>query len=284
METRTAPLRAFYNAISEEPISVFRVGLLVSAQDQRRALLFDEWEDTLDELAEEVKEEVHAIRAPNRLLEGLNRVLFDGFGLRGNAEDYYNPENSYLDRVLERKLGIPLTLSIVYLEVAKRANIPVVGVGIPGHFMVKIEGLGRDIFADPFNRGRLHTRQSCNELVSTLMGRKIQLPEAAFKPADERTMVIRLLMNLRNIYLSADQINLGMETCERLLIMEPSEATHFRTRGLLHFQLGESYLALRDLTTYKSKAVKPDPEADAISNIIKALREIVSSETSSNSE
>ena len=271
-------LRAFQQSLDEEPLNVFRVGLLVSAQDQSTGLLFQDWEDTLNDLAEQVASLSKDIRAPNRLLECLNTCLFDDFGLKGNHADYYNPENSYLDRVIESKLGIPLTLSIIYIEVARRAGIPVVGVGIPGHFMVKIAGLGRDIFADPFNGGRLHSKASCNELVSTLMGRNIQLPDKAFEPATERSMIIRLLMNLRSIYLSADQLRLGMETCERLLLLEPKEPAHYRTRGLLHYQLGESYLALRDLTTYRDSATRPDPEADAISHIIRALREIVSRE------
>jgi regulator of sirC expression with transglutaminase-like and TPR domain len=271
-------LRAFQRLLKEEPFSVFKTAITVSAQDQEKELLLQEWEDTLDELAEDVKLISQNIRAPNRLLECVNTCLFDDYGFRGNHADYYNPENSYLDQVIEKKLGIPLSLSIIYIEVAKRAGIPVVGVGIPGHFMVKIEGLGRDIFADPFNLGRLHSRTSCNELVSTLMGRPIQLPEKAFEAASERTMIVRLLMNLRTIYLSGDRLRLGMETCERLLLLQPKEPSHYRTRGLLHYQLGESYLALRDLTTYRDMATKPDPEADAIAHIIKALRELVSTE------
>ena len=148
-----------HDAVFEDKWPIFRLALLVSAQDQGRGLLYDEWESILDGLAEIVRSETSSVRAPNRLLEELNEVLFEDFGLAGNLGDYYNPNNSYLDRVLEKKVGIPLTLSIVYMAVAERAGIPVQGVGIPGRFMVKSRP-GRDIFADPFNKGRLMSNRN----------------------------------------------------------------------------------------------------------------------------
>ena len=277
MERRSPSLQAFHEAVFEEKWPLFRLALLISAQDQGRGLLYDEWESIVDGLADIVRSETSSVRAPNRLLEELNEVLFEDFGLVGNLGDYYNPDNSYIDRVLEKKTGIPLTLSILYMAVAERAGIPVEGVGIPGHFMVKIQALGRDIFADPFNKGRLMTKADINDLVSTLAGRSVRLAPAAFRTVTREEIITRLLMNLRNIYLGADQIGLGLETTERLLLLEPNNPLHHRTRGLLFFQLGETYRALKDLTTYQSLSRKSDPERNVIEKIIRALREKVSS-------
>jgi regulator of sirC expression with transglutaminase-like and TPR domain len=126
--------------------------------------------DRLDEIADFVRPKLHTGMSPLDTIEALNEVLFGVVGFRGNTENYNDPRNSFFNDVLERRMGIPITLSAVYLEVARRISFPIFGVGMPGHFLVKYGDRTQEFFLDPFNGGQILTRADCERRFSEMFG------------------------------------------------------------------------------------------------------------------
>src|SRR5689334_10023456 len=124
--------------------------------------------DKLDDIAGDVRSRLRAGDSPREAIEKINSVLFDVMGFRGNTENYYDPRNSFFNDVLERRVGIPITLSAVYLEVSRRLDLPIVGVGMPGRFLVKYRTPKEELILDPFNRGEILSRESCRQLLFDL--------------------------------------------------------------------------------------------------------------------
>lgn len=130
-------------------------------------------------------------------LATINRFLFEETGFRGNRDNYYDPDNSYLDRVIDRRLGIPITLSAVYLLVGSQLNLDVQGVGMPGHFICRLEEENREFFIDPFDRGRVLTRTDC---IAAIRKQGIRFEPAMLEPVSPRRMLQRMCANLLHIY------------------------------------------------------------------------------------
>jgi len=146
----------------------------------------------LDAWAQEVRDWLTPEQSPHQTVELLTQFLGGDIGLTGNAEDYYNPQNSLLPRVIEHKLGIPITLAVVYMLVGARAGIIVEGVNLPGHFLAR----HKDIFFDPFHQGRILTMMDCREILTR---QNIEFKESFFEPASARQILMRILANLLNI-------------------------------------------------------------------------------------
>ncbi len=151
----------------------------------------------LDDLAGRIRPKLAAVEEPARKLSVMNRILFRDERFRGNWNDYFDPQNSYLNRVMDRKLGIPITLSVIYLLVAERVGFPLGGVGVPGHFMLKYQDEKRELFIDPFNGGRFLTRAECVQFVVEA-GYPYQ-PEF-LEVLGNRDILARMLRNLILIY------------------------------------------------------------------------------------
>ena len=159
----------------------------------------------LDELAEKVRPKVAAVERPREQLKTLSRFLFDDERFRGNWEDYFDPQNSYLNRVLERKLGIPISLSVLYLLIAKRLKLPVFGVGIPGHFMVKYEDQRSEVYVDTFNGGRFLSRPEC---VQFMVEAGYPYQPEFMEGVTPREILARMLRNLILIYVDRHETTL----------------------------------------------------------------------------
>jgi regulator of sirC expression with transglutaminase-like and TPR domain len=153
---------------------------------------------------------------PRAALERLLAFLFEEEGFRGNADDYYDPRNSCLNDVLERRLGIPITLSVLTIEVGRRVGIDVDGVGLPGHFIVSVSLGGRPIFLDPFNRGAVVTPDRATELASRAVGRPLRLAEAHWAPCGKRQIL---------------DWSRALAVVDRLLVLEADSPVHLRDRG-----------------------------------------------------
>ncbi len=195
----------------------------------------------------------------------LNNLMFVRWGFHGNVKNYYDPRNSFLNDVLDRRTGIPITLALVYTEVGKHAGLDLVGIGMPGHFLV---GFGRreDLFLDVFSAGAIITRGEC---VARL--REMQ-PGVAFRPeflaaVGPRQILSRMLNNLLGVYLRDSRFSKALEIVERILCLEPDEPEWLRQRGLLHGKLGSYSQAVRDLGTYLEKR----PEATDSEEIMQQL-------------
>jgi regulator of sirC expression with transglutaminase-like and TPR domain len=187
----------------------------------------------LDELSIEVREAIGRKRRPQAVTEAFNRVLVERHGFCGNVDDYYNPGNSLLHYVLEHGTGIPITLSIVYLAVAHRLNVPLYGVGLPLHFIVKYSANGKEIFLDPFHQGAILSPQQCRERVERLMGRSIDFDPAYLGATPKRLILYRLLNNLKQLYLSRGEVGPAGIVIEQMLMVKPEYHDEIRDRGLL---------------------------------------------------
>lgn len=229
----------------------------------------------LDAFAAHVGVLIGEDRAATNVLEGLNEVLFVQEGLRGNSEDYYDPRNSYLNEVLDRKLGIPISLSLIYIEVARRLDFELLGVGFPGHFIVKYVEEGREILIDPFNRGQIISEKDCQELLDRVYGGSVQLQPAYLRSMEKKAIISRMLYNLKGIYYQKEDYQRALSVVEWILILNPGTPSEIRDRGLLFMQTSLFAKALADLEHYLANTSSP-PDASYIEGHIKTLRRVVS--------
>lgn len=192
----------------------------------------------------------------------LRAVLFDEKGLRGNADDYYDPRNSFLNDVLERRTGIPISLSAVYIEVGRRAGLRVDGLGLPGHFIVRVGGAG-GVLLDPFFGGTELSEEQCQERLDRVFGRKARVDAAMLAPCDTRSILARMLRNLKVIYGKCSDHLRAIRVCDRLLEIDPAQAAERRDRGLLYAELGCYGLAAADLEAYVRACPRAEDAAEA---------------------
>jgi regulator of sirC expression with transglutaminase-like and TPR domain len=151
----------------------------------------------LDDLANALQERLEGVDDPEEVVRAINHYLYEELKFTGNSADYYNPDNSFMNRVLEKRTGIPISLCALYLLLAERLKLPVKGVGLPGHFLVKYQSGRREIYIDPYNGGRLLTHRDC---IQYLTGAGYYLKKEYIAPASKREIVIRMLRNLVLIY------------------------------------------------------------------------------------
>jgi len=168
----------------------------------------------------------------------LNTYLFEEQGFQGNANEYYDPRNSFLNEVIDRKLGIPITLSVVYMEVGRRLGLTLQGVGMPGHFLVKHTGPAGYIYLDPFNRGRILSRQACEELFQQFYGEQAPFQGTFLAPVTKKQVLARLLSNLKAIYLQTKDYLKALAVVERLLLLQPTSEQDTKDRAVLRNLVG----------------------------------------------
>jgi regulator of sirC expression with transglutaminase-like and TPR domain len=187
----------------------------------------------LEVMAAAVRPAVTMTDDPAWKIRSLNTYLFEERGFRGNTEDYYDPRNSFLNDVVDRRLGIPITLSVIYMEVGRRVGIPLQGVGMPGHFITKYAEPGEDIYIDPFNRGRILSREACEELIQQLHGEPVPFQESFLAPVSKKQILARMLMNLKAVYIHNQNHLKALSVVERLLIIQPDVEQEEKDRAAL---------------------------------------------------
>jgi regulator of sirC expression with transglutaminase-like and TPR domain len=185
---------------------------------------------------------------------GLNVYLFEDQHFVGNREKYEDPRNSCLNEVLERRTGIPITLSLVYMEVAQRAGLHVDGINFPGHFLVRCpdsgSNAGSGLIIDPFHGGALLSEQDCRLLLQRHVGSEVAFDKTLLAPATQSQIIVRMLLNLKRIYVHMRSFPQARDVTELLLALTPSALSELRDRGLLAYHLNDLAGALRDLQTY----------------------------------
>jgi regulator of sirC expression with transglutaminase-like and TPR domain len=200
--------------------------------------------------------------APEAAVAVINRVLFEEEGFTGNHDDYYDPENSYLDRVLTRRTGIPITLSILYIEVARQMGLQLGGIGLPGHFVVGYwppkSGRTPSLIIDPFNQGQLLLPDDCAARVHAAYGDDVRFTPEWLQPMTNRQVLARVLNNLKHIFMSLERPRDALRIIDMLLIVQPDAVWEFKDRGLLYYRTGSFVLALADLRRY----LKLSPESE----------------------
>jgi regulator of sirC expression with transglutaminase-like and TPR domain len=187
-------------------------------------------------------------------VHGLCRYLFHEMGFRGNIQDYYNPGNSYFNEVIDKRTGIPISLSVLTMAVGRRAGLDIVGVGLPGHFVTKAIRNGTDVLFDPFHGGRQLTVTDCENLVTQVTGEPFQATAKDLAPAPLRSIVIRMLSNLKAVYLREGDFRKGARVMKRLSQLSPGDMSNRRDLGISLVYSGAPGQAIDYLSAYLAAA------------------------------
>ncbi|PYM69607.1 MAG: hypothetical protein DME10_23185 [Candidatus Rokuibacteriota bacterium] len=222
---------------------------LTIARWEYPALEVDAYLERLDGLARGVDGSRRSTDPLGRL-HRLREYLFVEQGFAGNREDYYDPRNSFLNDVLDRRQGIPITLSLVLIEVGKRLGLAVEGIGLPGHFIAGARLDDSQIFLDPFNGGALLTPESCEKLVGRVLGRKVTLTDEHYAPVSGRQLLGRMLAKLKAIYWQRQAWDKVVGAIDRLLVLDSKAAGEWRDRGIAWSNMGEIQRSLADWERY----------------------------------
>jgi regulator of sirC expression with transglutaminase-like and TPR domain len=198
----------------------------------------------LDALGRRLRPTVAEGLGAGTLIAGMNHLLFAEEGFRGNQQDYFDPDNSYLNRVMDRKIGIPITLSLVYMETGRRAGLNLDGIPLPGRFIVGLFHASGWLYIDVFNGGEILSEEECRQRAGPQPGAE------CLAPAGKRAILKRLLRNLRAIYQYRHQNLMTLELLQWILILDPDSADDLKQRGLLYEALGNRAQARLDLTRY----------------------------------
>jgi regulator of sirC expression with transglutaminase-like and TPR domain len=209
---------------------------------------------------------------PDRL-SAISRVLYETEGFHGNREDYYDPRNSYLNEVMARRRGIPISLGILYQAVAGRAGVKMFGVNLPGHFVIGCADRGEAWYVDPFTRGELLDREMCTRRVEDLAGQSGIVQQEHFRPATPQEIAARVLRNLKAAYAMQARWPAVLRVQKRLAALLPRASGEQRDLGLAYLQAGEPARALSVLERYVSDC--PREQATAIAPSVQAARRMM---------
>jgi regulator of sirC expression with transglutaminase-like and TPR domain len=205
----------------------------------------------------------------------LNDFFFERLEFCGNRDDYYDPRNSYLNDVIDRRTGIPITLATVYCEIGRRLGLATFGVGFPGHFLVKVLLPRTPVIVDVFN-GRTLTRRGCQELLASLSsGKSIRLSEAMLEIASPREILARMLANLRRVHAMKGDFARAVRWTDLALEINPGTPNDYRERGMLHIQMEQFGKAIGDLEEY-TRLVPEAPDLPQLREQIGLLRKLLS--------
>ncbi len=261
----------FLRHAKDQEIPLFTAALWI-AQDEYPNLPLDEYETRLNDYAAQLRRRHVDLKTPAEQLRGINEFLFDELGFSGDEKDYYDPRNSYLNEVLDRRLGNPISLAVVQLEFARRLGVPLEGVSFPGHFLVSLpveEGL---VVLDPYQKGRsLDAAELRRRARGYLDRNEIDDQHLAqmLAPASHRDILARMLRNLKSVYAEREDWAKALRCCDRLLTIDPHQPPELRDRGALYFKLGHLNAAREDLRRYLALA----PQADDAEEIRLQLAE-----------
>ncbi len=266
----------FYREINqaESQIDLAR-GALYIACEEYPDLDPEEYINALDTMAEEVQERQKETAYPLKTIQILNHYFYEDLQFQGDRNNYYDPRNSFLNAVLDRRMGIPITLSLVYLEIARRINFPMVGIPMPGHFLMRPDFEDSGIFVDAFNQGEILFEQDCEELLQKIYDRPVKLEPHFLEPISKKLFLARMLTNLKFIYLNRNQLKKALSIVERILLLFPNNLSELRDRGLLYYQLERWIPAKSDLELYlESIPMTSTRDTMAIRQILERLNSI----------
>jgi regulator of sirC expression with transglutaminase-like and TPR domain len=265
-------LEPFAQAVGREDMRIdLAQACLMIAQDAYPALDVERYLGEIERMALRLRTRMPRSTAAEERIAALNEFLFEDLGYCGNADDYYDPRNSYLNDVIDRKTGIPITLSVLYMEVGRRVGLPLEGVSFPGHFLVRVQVRGGVLVLDPFAGGVLQSEADLRGRLKRVIPEGVaadvpvaELPLDQFlEPASKRQILARVLRNLKAIYRKIDKPERMLEVVNRMLVLSPKATAELRDRGFLYHRLECWQPALKDLTEYLER--EPDaPDLDDV--------------------
>jgi regulator of sirC expression with transglutaminase-like and TPR domain len=269
-------IRADFERLVKRPEPAFdlaRAALLVAAESDPGTDV-DGCLHTLDTWAAELRARLDPEWNNLQKLARLRSFLFDHLRFRGDHKDYYSPSNSLLNEVMASRKGVPLTLSIIFMELGWRIGMPFEGVGFPGNFLVRLTGEPRDLLLDPYRSGMSVHEEDCVHMLNEISGGKLQMRDEYLISITKHDMITRLLKNLKGAYLRQDDDENALAAVDRLLLLHPGDLDEVRDRGLLLYRLQRHGGALDALTHYL-EASPEAPDRESIEGHVRALRRLV---------
>jgi len=254
----------------EEAVDLAEAALLIACEEYPN-LDVAQYRARFVELGVSARARLDPAASTREQVGALSRFLFEELDFKGNSDQYYDPRNSFLNEVLNRRLGIPISLSALYIEVGRQAGLQVDGVGLPGHFIVRVDGQDGAALVDPFHGGALLTAHDCQERLDRIFEGKLKLDAQMLQPCGTRQILARMLYNLKGIYVQAEDHLRALGVVDLLLLLEPNGHDELRDRGLLYAALDCYGLAVHDLTQYLDRAGNV-PEAADLKTTIETLR------------
>lgn len=249
--------------IEDERIDLVRTALTI-ARTEYPDLDIEKYVGCVDALARRVGARIPDEGDAGQTIAALNHVLFEEEGFRGNRENYYDPRNSFLNDVLERKLGIPISLAVVYMEVARRVGFPLFGVGMPGHFLLKHYDVdGRQVLIDCFEGGHILSDRDCQQRLDEIYSGQLPLQPDFLMAVSRRQILTRVLNNLKTVYLSTRNFKKALPLVDLVLVIYPRSPEDVKQRALLRYSLGLMRGAAEDLEQY----LKMSPDASDADDI-----------------
>lgn len=255
--------------LPDEDIPLLRATLLI-ASDEYPGLDVAAYESICTGYERDLAPALAALDDAQARLARINRYLFDELGFSGNQHDYYDPRNSYLNDVLDRKLGIPISLGVVQMELARRMGVPLEGVSFPGHFLVRLPVDGGLLVLDPYHKGRSIDAQELKLRARPHLGGNDiddQQLLQILSPASHRAILARMLRNLKGLYAERETWDKALRCADRLVRLEPNGGDEVRDRGQLYARLGHWSAAREDFARY----LHLRPEADDVDAVRNAL-------------
>ena len=271
--TKSDPFFSFANLDTDE--MQLATGALLIAQSEYPELDLEVCLHQLDKMADTVRERIEGVPLPEQHIAELNRYLFEEEGFTGNIDNYYALENNFLNVVLKKKTGIPITLGVVYIEVGRRAGLPLVGVNFPSHFLVKYRREHLDILLDVFENGIFMDDDRLRERLQANFGEAVPLERRMLAEATDKEILARILRNLTGAYTRLERYDKALTTAERIGQLLPKVAGDYRTLGYLYYKnhaYGESITAFE---TYLQLAGQTSDTA-AVEQNVQYLRKLLS--------
>lgn len=260
---------ARYLKLPEEVIRLDEAALIL-ARTEYPALDTSAYLARLDALA--ARAECHPSQPPAGNIAALNRLLFEQENFAGNEKEYDDPRNSYLNDVLDRRMGIPITLTLVYQEVARRCGVPVVGVGFPGHFLAKYLTPSGEILIDPYQRGAIVSLQDCKEKLKAQFGEEAELRPAYLLESSTKQILSRMLNNLKGSYFQRKNYTKVLMMIEMALCVDPASRQEIHDRAMIYFLSRRYAMALADLRAYLAVSPPDDSQVPGVRTLIHRIQ------------
>lgn len=258
-------------ARDEAEVSLLDASLLI-AKTEYPDLDLDAQRTRIKQLADQLKADSQC--SPFSNIQALNDLLFTQEGFCGNEEDYDDPRNSFLNDVLDRRLGIPISLSVIYMELGRRRGLPIEGIGFPGHFIVKYARRSEDILIDPYHRGAILSREDCEKLLKAHSG-DVELRPEHLASSTKKQILARMLNNLRGSFFRRQQYGRVLTMLEMGLAIDPGSRHLIHDRGVIYFLLKQYRKAAADLYAYITFASPNDPGVPSARTVLHRIRSLM---------
>jgi len=265
--------REFAMLAAREPVPLARGALLI-AKEEYPALDVNKYLDALLALSRQAEPLVRSGANTVERIQRLSDFLFEQQGFAGNVEEFNDPRNSFLNDVIERRLGIPISLSVIYLDVGRRLGLNLHGVSFPSHFLVKAVDERGELIIDPFNKGQILDLDDIRDRLRQIYGQPVEVQPEMLKTAETRQILSRMLRNLKNIYTGGADWMRALAALDRILLIEPRSPNEILERAGLYENLECFQSALDDLQNYLSLAPE-HPAADAArEGLMRMMRQV----------